>query len=309
MEQAWSPVENEVITDDAFRKKILEDGFIKLPKISDAKIESLKAAFHQYHQINETGMFYSLYSKDAGYRKETDNTISSILKNVFEQYFRNYKSSFNLFIIKTANTNEEFFIHQDPSYIDESKYSPLHIWIPLDDITENNGALCFVPKSHRFFAPYRNISFNPPYENIRPFIRQYLEPVFLKAGEILLFDPRLLHNSLPNNTNETRAVILCGLFPKEAEIISCYKDEAVQNSPLEFYRQSEDFFLTYPDFFESCRMRPVVGEHLGAITFDNNLITEEQFAELCKNHGVEPVNFLRAEEVETCHMFGEPHAS
>jgi hypothetical protein len=306
MSNAWTPAENSIIKDAEARKEILHVGFAKMPSIGSDKIDVLKAAFQKYHSINETGMFYSLYSKDDKYREETNAAIFDTLKNVFDQYFTDYKSSFNLFIIKTANTNEEFFIHQDPSYVDELKYSPLHVWIPLDDITENNGALCFVRKSHRFFSPYRNISFNPPYENIRPFIRQYLEPVFVKAGEMLVFDPRLLHNSLPNNTNETRAVILCGLFPKEAEIVSCYRDEEVKNSPVEFYKQKEDFFITYPDFFETCRMRPVVGEQVGSVPYDYDSINEEQFASICELNGVKPVNYLKPEDVETCRMFGEP---
>ena len=306
MNTTWQPVENLIIKDEGIRRQILEDGVIKTGNIGTAAIEKLKTAFKQFHNINETGMFYSLYSKDSGYRNQTNDIIIDTLKEVFDQYFTNYKSSFNIFIIKSSHTDEEFFIHQDPSYIDEFKYSPLHVWIPLDQVTADNGGLCFIPKSHKFFAPYRNISFDPPFEHIRPFVRQYLQPLFSDAGEMLIFDPRVLHNSLPNITGETRVVILCGLFPKEAEIISCYKDVEVENSPIELYRQQEDFFTTYPDFFETCRMRPVVGELIRTERYNYDFVNEEQFAELCEKNGVEKVNYLKVEESASCRMFGEP---
>ena len=69
---------------------------------------------------------------------------------------------------------------------------------------------------------------------------------------------------------------------------------------------SNDFFITYPDFFETCRMRPVMGEPIGTISYNYCAINEEQFAELCSLHGIQPTNFLKPEEVQTCHMFGEP---
>jgi len=306
MTKDWQPVENFIIKEDSIRRQIHTAGATKVGNIGKEAIDALKNVFNERHQITENGMFYSLYSKDVQYRKETSSIIFNTLKSIFDKYFVNYKCSFNLFIIKSPNTNEEFFIHQDPSYVDELIYSPLHVWIPLDDITANNGALCFAPKSHNFFGPYRNISFDPPYENIRPFIRQYLEPVFMKAGEMLFFDPRLLNNSLPNSTSEARVVILCGLFPEQAEIISCYKDQSVDSSPVELYRQSEDFFTIYPDFFDTCKMRPTMGEHIGTLEYGFDLIDEKQFAELCEVFGVPKVNFLKEEDVPTCRMFSEP---
>lgn len=309
MNKEWQPVENNIIRDPAMRSQILAEGIIKTGNIGKEAIQKLKSTFEQYHDFNRDGMFYSLYSKNDQYRQDTNDIIIATLKPVFDAYFTGYKSSFNIFILKGPDTNEEFFIHQDPSYIDELRYSPLHVWIPLDNITEDNGALCFVPRSHNFFAPYRNISFDPPFEHIRPFVRQYLEPIYAEAGEMLVFDPRLLHNSLPNKTNELRAVILCGLFPQEADIISCYRDNDVKNSPIELFKHTEDFFTTYHDFFETCRMRPNVGELIGTQSYDYDYVTESQFAALCERYNVKPVNFLVPEEVPNCRMHGEPVTS
>lgn len=302
----WKPVENLIVKDEANRKQLLDEGVVKLPAIPNEIIKALNEAFLATHSKHEGGMFYSLYSKDYAYRKKTDELIFNTLKPVFDKYFTDYKSSFNLFIVKGAHTAEEFFIHQDPSYCDEYKYSPLHVWIPLEDINENNGALCFVPKTHKLFAPYRNISFAAPFEGIRPFVRKYLKPEFVKAGEILAFDPRVLHNSLPNNTDEVRVVILCGLFHKDAQIVASYKDEEVPNSPVELFEQEEDFFNVYPDFFETCRMRPTTGKFVGAVGYDYEPMTEEVFAALCEKEGIQPVNYLQVQDIPNCKMLGEP---
>lgn len=117
-----------------------------------------------------------------------------------------------------------------------------------------------MPKTHGFFHPYRGISFSAPFKNYEDLLKRYLVPIDLKAGDILLFDNRLVHYSHLNNSHQPRVVVMSGIFPIEAEIISVYKDENTPNSPIEIYQQTDDFLVTNTAFYENCTARPYRGE-------------------------------------------------
>jgi hypothetical protein len=202
----------------------------------------------------------------------------------------NYKTVINSFIVKVPGPNSDFTLHQDSTGLDEYKYSPLSAWIPLQDTDLNNGTLCVVPKSHAFFHPYRGISFSSPFKSYESLLRRYLVPVNLKAGDILLFDNRLVHYSHLNNANEERVVVMSGLFPKEAEIISVYKDESDDNAPLEIYRQSEDFLITNTAFYENCTARPYRGEIIEKIYEPLENKTIYDFLSWASKENIQPTN-------------------
>lgn len=303
----FTPVENRVVSDSVLRESLLEDGYAVLPALPDWVLSELNTLYEDHHRIGEKGMFYTLYSKDFDYRKKIHEGIIASLKPWFESHFTRYKSSFNLFIVKTSEVQEEFFIHTDPTCLDESRFSPLHVWIPLCDVDEKSGALCLVPRSHYLAYPFRNIAIDPPFENIRNTLRPYLKPIPMKRGEVLLFDPRLMHNSLPNLSGKDRVAVLCGIFPQEAEIRSVFRDPEIPGAPVEIYRQDEDFFLSFPDFFETCRMRPNMGTRLEEVQASMPEFSREEFIRACEKNKIPKENFFsESDDVAYCRMFGEP---
>lgn len=90
-------------------------------------------------------MFYSLYSRDIEYRKIVHESISEIMKPVYDSLFSDYKVVLNSFIVKVSGPESEFCLHQDSTSFDETKYSSLSVWIPLQDTNMSNGCMCVVP--------------------------------------------------------------------------------------------------------------------------------------------------------------------
>jgi len=262
MARAWKIVEHTVVKDNDLRKSLLDLGYCIPGNIGETKIRLLKNTFENFHDFKNTdgGMFYSLYSNDLDYRKMVNQELGSILRTEYDQLFVNYKTVINSFIVKLAGPYSDFTLHQDSTGLDEFLYSPLSVWIPLQDTTLENGTLCIIPKTHGFFNPYRGISFSSPFKNYEEVLKKYLVPINLKAGDILLFDNRLVHYSHLNKSPKPRIVIMSGIFPKEADLISVYKDESEKNSPLEVYKQTEDFLITNTAFYENCTARPYRGE-------------------------------------------------
>jgi hypothetical protein len=304
----WQPIPHSIIKDENLQSVLHEQGIAVRPFLDKAQLEELKVLYQAEHQITEQegGMFYSVYSQDFDYRQRIHQAIQAILQPTMDQWFTDYRAALNSFIIKASGPKSEFYLHQDTTGLDETQYSALSLWIPLEDVDETNGAMCVIPKSHHWFSPYRGISFPPPYQDIADTVRTYLKPVPVKAGEAVIFDNRILHNSLPNTSGRNRVVVMSGLFPKEAKIMTCFKDPAAQESKIELIEHDDDFLLRYPNFLINCHIRPNVGRSLGFVADEYPPISAAQFEQLCAEQGIKRQAVLPKQAAVDCHLIGEP---
>lgn len=288
----WEPIRHTFLKNDALAEPLHDKGYVVADRLDDSTLNQLRDLYRQLHNFNtpEGGMFYSVYSQDLDYRKNVHEGIAEVLKPVYDSLFKDYRSVLNSFIVKVAGPNSEFSLHQDSTGLDETKYSCLSVWIPLQDTDTHNGAMCVVPYSHRMFSPYRGISFPQPFDGIADTVRKYLQPINLKAGDVLLFDNRLVHNSVANLSDSDRIVVMSGIFPSEAKLLSVYKDPEVANSRIELIEQAEDYLLTYPNFFHDCHCRPETGHSVGFVDWDTSAVSEQQFVAMCQHYGLKEVN-------------------
>lgn len=305
----WKPVKHTVFLDDQLAEKIHTTGFEILPALTVEQLNALNKLFDQEHtfDVKEGGMFYSMYSRDKDYRKRVHETIAEILHPTLKHYFKEYKNVVNAFVVKLPGEKSEFYVHQDTSALDEFKYSPLSLWIPLHDVSPDNGTLAVIEKTHWFFSPYRGVSFSFPFKKINDTIKKYLKPVHMKAGEILCFDNRIIHNSLANHFDHARIAVICGIFPLDASFQTCYR-EPQENSAIELYQHEDNYMMDYPHFFYNCTDRPHFGQKVGEV---KNLFPEmsaEEFEALCALNQIEVLNELAAVQATTtnCQLIAEP---
>ncbi len=290
----WAPVKNDIIKDETIKDIIHKDGYTIIGNIGKSDIDSLLKLFNQTHKLNyeNGGTFYSLFSKDKDYRLKIHNDINEILVSMYNKYFKNYKVIINSFIVKLPGPNSNFALHQDSSGLDEYQFSPLSLWIPLQKTNLENGTLCIIPKSHGLYHPYRGLSITPSFAKYESLLKKYLVPLNFEAGDILVFDNRLIHFSPLNNTKQPRIVSLSGLFPENAEIQVCYKDEKSINSPIEIYKQEDDFVRTNTTFLEGNTERPIVGKKIREIHKTLEPITMYDFLEWANINRITPTNIL-----------------
>jgi len=251
-------------------------------------------------------MFYSLYSQDIAYRKSVHDEVGACLRPLFNQWFTDYKTVINSYIIKHPGPKSEFYIHQDSTGLNEWKYSPLSFWMPLQDTTIDNGCMWVVPGSQKWFSPYRGISFNTMFDEQKNLLQPYLIPIEVKKGQALLFDNRIAHLSGSNNSNTARAIVMSGIFPKQAEIISCYRD-VNNNGPLEIFKQEEDYLLKGVNFYIDCTVRPRTGEKIADVKGNKFNLTAEELTKIILNSGLEPAH-LYANNLSAiaCDIIQEP---
>lgn len=121
-----------------------------------------------------------------------------------------------------------FPLHQD--YATTRSRTAWRLWIPLRDADDRRGTMKVAVGSHRK-GPFRYVSENMsyPYVDEAELQRHGFETVSLDvpAGTGVLFDPRLVHGSVPNLSDRTKYVLLLHL-----QDLAAFADPANPDDPL-----------------------------------------------------------------------------
>ncbi|MGE0636373.1 MAG: phytanoyl-CoA dioxygenase family protein [Bacteroidia bacterium] len=304
----WKPKPHAVIKDLSSRKALADTGYILVDITNNSTIDKLEDIYSSLHHVKPTngGMFYSLYSQDIDYRKYVHDGVGVALRPLFDQLFTYYKTVINSYIIKHPGPKSEFNLHQDSTGLNEWKYSPLSFWMPLQDTTLENGCMWFIPGSQKWFSPYRGISFDTMFDEQKDLLQPYLIPIEVKKGQALLFDNRIVHLSGENKSNVPRVVVMSGIFPAEASIISCYRDKQ-NNGPLEIFQQTDDYLLQGMNFYIDCTARPKTGEKIAEIYENKYTLSPEELSKIIRVSEAKRVNlYTNNVTAIKCNIIQEP---
>lgn len=117
------------------------------------------------------------------------------------------------FFVKLPKDGKCVSWHQDASYWPLTPSKTVTVWLAIDDATESNGAMKFIPRSH-LHSQLEFVDSEPEDNNVLyqkvPDAEKFGDPpvfVTLKAGQISLHTDWLLHGSDYNLTSSRR----CGL--------------------------------------------------------------------------------------------------
>ncbi len=114
------------------------------------------------------------------------------------------------YFCKLPGDGKAVSFHQDASYWDLTPAKTVTVWLALDDTDEENGAMQFLPGSHKVgHIPWKESSeesvLNQQIEDISVFDKPFSNN--LKAGEFSLHSSLLVHGSPKNQSPRRR----CGL--------------------------------------------------------------------------------------------------
>ena len=111
-----------------------------------------------------------------------------------------------------GETEYAFPLHQD--YATTRSRTAWRLWIPLRDANAERGTMRVAVGSHRH-GPYRYVGMDTTYPHVaeNELARHGFELVALDvaAGTGVLFDPRIIHGSVPNKSAVTKWVMLLHL--------------------------------------------------------------------------------------------------
>ena len=252
------------------------DGYIILPFLNQAQITELSLLYKKLYPNGVKGFFSTTFANNPAHRKEVNYSIRDICLNRINELFENYKIYFSSFIVKAAEPNSELIMHQDMTLVNEDIYTGMNIWCPLIDLDNKNGAIEILPKSHRIYKTYRGSSLPDIYDGLQEEVKKYMHPLYLKAGEAVIFDQSIIHYSPPNLSTEERPVINTFIAHRESTIQICYRDKENNPDKVEIFQQEDNFLEEYENFGSNIFAKPSIGKSLGFIDYDCPYLTKKK---------------------------------
>ena len=237
-----------IFIDSQIEANFRREGYVLLPAIDKQNLQELSRFFKENDNPSLTGFQSSHFLKDRDLKRAIHQEIVKAYSPRLNEAIEHYQMVFGNFMVKYPGENSIMPLHADWTYVNEEKEVSLGIWSPLVDTDDNNGKIGVVPKSHLFKKHKRGPQipslFNEHNEYI---IDNYGKKLSLKAGEVLVYDHRLLHFSGPNQSSNVRPAINLVMCPKQSNIYHYAKHGA--NKSITMY-QVEDlsFFMDYEHF-------------------------------------------------------------
>ena len=254
-----------ILINKILEKELAKNGYVVIPFLTKEETTELKNFYYEHHSPTLEGMYATAHVPDIDLRMKMTNNIKEEFSRAIEETFCHATALGGSFIAKGKGNNGTLKPHQDWNIVNEEKYRSFNIWVPLVDLTDDNGVICVMPKSHLWQKTFRSANTPSVFQNVENELWTEMERLYMKAGEALIYDHRLLHASGNNNTDEIRLATVFGIIPDEAEMVYYHqKDE----DTIEIYKSNPAFFL-YGNIFEGPKNLKLAGEikyHLPTIS-------------------------------------------
>jgi len=268
-----------VFRDAHLQAQFEQTGYVVIPFYDEKQISHLNQFYRQYHPVDEEGFYASTYSRNKAYRAGADQEIRRVAAAAIEKNFQDIRVVAGSFIVKSPSPNSAMGVHQDMTLVDESQFTGINIWCPLVDLTPHNGVLKVLPGSHRIRPTYRGASIPDFYRKVRSEILRYGQPIYLKAGQAIVFDQSIIHFSPPNLSAESRIVTNIFFTHQDARFQIAYYHEDMVEKAVELFAQNDRFIVDFDQFGHDIKQRPTLGESLGEVPYDFPELTLQQLEE------------------------------
>lgn len=229
--------------DSENQKSFENNGFIKLNIADSQLLDKLQILFDTYFSDIKVKQF--TYSNQI-HNRETNfiiqEKIKEILTPILNIYLQNFKIVLGLYYIKPTGNKSNFYLHRDWSIVDESQYSSLNFWLPLEVTNKENGNLVVYPGTHKKNTWRGSPVLSFPKESMVEKILSKFNKmqIYNQKGEAVLFDHRLLHSSNNNISGKARVVAALSLIPNTAKMIHYHQ---LENGKVAKYEVEDDFYL------------------------------------------------------------------
>ena len=246
--------------DPSLNRTFQEKGFVQTGLLNTVEVSNLRKAYDSLPRPKNDGFHCTMFSPDIDLRKSVDRIIKECLVEKLNSVFLNQKPLYGNFMVKEPGIESDWFVHQDWTYVDENEHSSVAVWVPLTDLTLDNGVICMVPGSHQIKNPVRGPGVRDPWEDVHDNIKKnYHEKVFLKAGEAVIWHHRLVHFSPPNLSNTDRVAATLIYTPANVPVIHFWKDSSQPGTIVNKYAVDSDFFMQYDIVHEPAKV-PFLGK-------------------------------------------------
>jgi ectoine hydroxylase-related dioxygenase (phytanoyl-CoA dioxygenase family) len=244
--QTMVPLFKNTTHQDFFEK----NGYLLLPALNQEDISKLRDLYGELGIKDEKGYGFhvAMDNADKDLVQKMVAKITDVALPKVQEYLHETQLFTASFVVKEPNPQGVVPPHQDWSFVEnEVDHCSVTCWIPLQDVTMDNGCMGIIKGSNHFFESHRpspSPQVETPLKKHMFTIFPFLELIEMKAGEALIFNNKTIHASPPNITNETRLAVGLGFTQKEAEIRHYYLKPGTNDTLLK-YKITPDFFLKY----------------------------------------------------------------
>ncbi len=227
-----------------FRNK----GYCAFPLLSSGEADEVVGIyedFEKHHGADGNKFHGTGWIQDTELRVIISNSVTPIIVSALNRVFKNYKILGSSFLQKESGEDTGVLLHQDWTYVDENQFYSMNIWIALEDVSIDNGAMFIIPYSHRIFSGYLRPApdYPVPFRNLIGKLEPYKQTIELRKGECICFNNALLHGSHPNLLNSKRLVVVTTLLPENADLVHHYVQDTKQPEKIIEYTLDAVSFL------------------------------------------------------------------
>ncbi|MEQ8473511.1 MAG: phytanoyl-CoA dioxygenase family protein [Marinoscillum sp.] len=199
-----------VILRDVFSQEMIEKIQGECERFIKEKDAEMDAKGVEVDEINHKGKRYFIAMKNKSsppmqellYGKEMEAITRAILGDDVYLFLEQY-------VVKAADKGMKFSWHQDSGYLDFEHKPYLSCWMPLDDVTEENGTVYLLPYDEAGTDKrIDHVLEEGTNDKIGYFGDNPGVPAILNKGDVALFSSTCFHRSGSNNTNKSRRVLL-----------------------------------------------------------------------------------------------------
>jgi len=268
-----------IFLSDEHQQTFERQGFIVLPFLTEDEVAELDAFFDELHpELHGSGFFSGSYSNDFDYKKRASDGIVKVFGRRYAEVFTDYAPFGGAFLYKVPGENSALAAHQDWTIVDESQHVALNCWVPLCDVTMENGPLMIMPGSH---YDRHNVVRAPTvpffFSGNDDLVMQQLMPMEVKAGTAVILNQSVIHYSPPNRSGRVRKAITAGIKSAGAQMYFHYREP--DREELEVREMDDDFLIRFENFSQAIMQRPAMGTPVGHIPYVSPILEREQLKE------------------------------
>lgn len=289
-----------IFQDENIQQQFEAEGFVVIPFLDPEELEAIRQHYQILHPENPGKGFYSTtFSEDDTYKKALYEGVKSVFQPRVDEKFTGVKNLGASFLVKYPGQPGHMPSHQDWTVVDEEKFRSITIWVPLQDVNEENGAITVLPGSHEYTRVLRAPTLPPVIREIDPLIRARMKTLSMQAGSAFIFDHSVIHASHLNQSDTPRIAVTYGLVPEKAQMMYYFRENGSEE--VEKYHVPDDFFLRYPNIGS----RPETGELVEKKQLKFPQLTPEQFFAAYARHSA-PVSAQAKQKKRMKPVFKDP---
>lgn len=276
------------LRDTAQQETLERLGFVVVPFFDEESMEELSLVHERLGEAPDDprmALFFSFHSQSREYNMAVADALHPIVRRRTETLFADHEPTLATFITKWPGPNGGFGPHQDPTIVDERSFRGVNCWIPLVETGirdgRDNGMVYVVPGSHRFEKNMRVPNINESvFSELDDAIMRHGVGAPVKLGEAIVFDNRVIHYSMPNETETPRVAVVIAMRPREATCVLCLDDGS---GSIAMYAVPDDTLTPVPVYMQpgwKPRGEPIA-------RFDSGeAVTPEEFEQMCASVGL-----------------------